>query len=162
MENKMNEERFKSQKSICSYKMEVSASASIVFPLLCPIREYDWIDGWKCDLIYSDSGVAEKLCVFKTNTPLFGDETWVCTRYEINQILQYTRFSDNKIVMYDIVLSENYDTKSSWIWTLSILSLNETGNNLIKKFNQELMYDKLKGFNILLEHFVKTGQKLTQ
>lgn len=139
--------------------MEISAPTSIVFPLLCPIREYEWIDGWKCDLIYSDSGVAEDLCVFKTNTPPFGEETWVCTRYELNKAIRYTRFSNNVIVVTDIELSDNDDSKSFWTWTLSVLSMNETGNSIINSFTPDVMHDKLKGLEVLLEHFITTGQK---
>ena len=156
----MTEEQFKSKNTRCSYTMEVSASASTVFPLLCPVREYDWIDGWKCEMIYSDSGVAEDGCVFKTSFPLLGEETWMCTRYVLDQTIQYTRFSDNKIVRYDIDLIDTNDTKSSWLWIFSIVSLSEDGNNFIHNFNLESMCNKLKELNILLEHFVKTGQKL--
>jgi hypothetical protein len=111
-------------------------------------------------MIYTDSGVAEDLCVFKTNNPSFGEETWVCTRYELNKVIRYTRYSDNKIVTLDIELSENNNQKSLLIWTLTIISLNESGNELIKVNNQEVTREIYKGINILLEHYITTGQKL--
>jgi len=37
-----------------------------VFPLLCPVREADWLPQWKYRLVYSQSGVAELGCVFTT------------------------------------------------------------------------------------------------
>jgi len=52
-----------------------------VFPLLCPVREHDWIPHWSGELIYSDSGVAELGCVFRT-TASAGEETWTVSRYQ--------------------------------------------------------------------------------
>jgi hypothetical protein len=162
MKNIEIEERFKSQKSICSYETEISALPSVVFPLLCPVLEYDWIDGWSCEMIYTDSGVAEDLCVFKTSNPSFGEETWVCTRYELNKAIRYTRFSDNKIVNLDIELFEMSNRKSRLVWTMSIISLNKSGNELIKDNNQEVTREIYKGINILLEHYITTGHKLVR
>ena len=34
------------------------AAPAAVFPLLCPVREADWIDGWNPPLAISSSGIA--------------------------------------------------------------------------------------------------------
>ena len=52
------------------FQTRLTAPPERVFPLLCPIKEYDWIPQWRCEMIYSKSGVAELGCVFKTD---FGD-----------------------------------------------------------------------------------------
>lgn len=44
----------------------VSAEPEAIFPLLCPVREFDWIPTWDCDLVYTGSGIAEEGCVFRT------------------------------------------------------------------------------------------------
>ncbi len=31
-----------------------------VFPLLCPVREADWVPDWRYRMIYSRTGVAEE------------------------------------------------------------------------------------------------------
>ncbi len=64
------------------YAHMVPAAAAKVFPLLCPVREYDWIDGWTCNLIYSGTGVAENNCVFTTDFPRGVEETWVVSHYD--------------------------------------------------------------------------------
>jgi len=48
--------------------MQLNAGAKTVFPLLCPVKEDDWIDGWAdvCTIVYTDSGIAEEACVFET------------------------------------------------------------------------------------------------
>ena len=52
-----------------------------VFPLLCPVREADWIEGWDPPLVVSSSGVAEVDCVFTTSAKPT-DAVWYITRHE--------------------------------------------------------------------------------
>ena len=41
----------------------VDAPPEVVFPLLCPVREYEWLEDWTCEMVFSESGVAEEDCV---------------------------------------------------------------------------------------------------
>ncbi len=62
---------------------DVAASADALFPLLCPVREYDWIDGWSCRLVHTASGLVEPGCVFITDRPEpEGATTWVTTLHD--------------------------------------------------------------------------------
>jgi hypothetical protein len=64
-----------------SYTQHLIAEPSAVFPLLCPVREADWVKGWDPLLVISASGVAEQDCVFTTAaTP--NDAVWYVTRHE--------------------------------------------------------------------------------
>ena len=49
-----------------SYRQTINASPEIVFPLLCPVREVEWLDGWEYKMIYCVSGLIEKGAVFST------------------------------------------------------------------------------------------------
>lgn len=64
-----------------SYTQRLQAPPQAVFPLLCPVREAEWIDGWNPPLVVSASGVAEPDCVFVTHAGP-GEETWYITRHE--------------------------------------------------------------------------------
>ena len=50
--------------------------------MLCPVREADWIDGWQYKMIYSDSGLAEKGCVFSTPNANGNDSIWYITEHD--------------------------------------------------------------------------------
>jgi hypothetical protein len=64
-----------------TYTQRLVAAPAAVFPLLCPVREADWIAGWDPPLVISSSGVAEPDCVFTTAaTP--HDAIWYVTRHE--------------------------------------------------------------------------------
>ncbi len=54
---------------------------SDVFPLLCPVREADWIEGWDPVSVITSSGVAESDCVFVTaGAP--DDAIWYVTQHD--------------------------------------------------------------------------------
>jgi hypothetical protein len=63
----------------CTQKYRAPPQA--VFPLLCPVREADWIKGWEPGLVVSDSGFAERDCVFTTPAQP-ADAIWYVTRHE--------------------------------------------------------------------------------
>src|SRR5512134_2255158 len=64
-----------------TYTQRLVGPASEVFPLLCPVREADWIQGWDPRLVVSWSGVAETDCVFVTEAQP-SDAIWYITRHE--------------------------------------------------------------------------------
>jgi hypothetical protein len=66
----------------------VAGAPDQVFPLLCPVREHDWIPDWRCTMVHSSSGVAEQGCVFTRD----GAETWITTTYEPPARIEYTTF----------------------------------------------------------------------
>ena len=68
---------------------ELRASAAEIFPLLCPVREYEWIPDWSCTMVYSDSGVAEKDAVFHTRELLGMRTVWTCIAYEPPRLVEY-------------------------------------------------------------------------
>ncbi len=71
----------------------IAGTPTETFPLLCPVREADWIDGWAehCTLVRTASGIAERGCVFLTSNRGRPDVTWVCTRYEPDRLVEYVQ-----------------------------------------------------------------------
>lgn len=67
-----------------SYTQHIEARAESVFPLLCPVREADWLDGWSDELetVHSKSGLAEAGCVFTTRVPGRPETVWMITRHD--------------------------------------------------------------------------------
>ena len=64
------------------YTQTNDAPPEKVFPLLCPVREADWVPGWQYRLIYSESGVAEDGCVFSTPNDSGTETVWMVTHYD--------------------------------------------------------------------------------
>jgi len=57
-----------------NYVQHIQAAPDAVFPLLYPVREGDWLDGWSegVEIVHSRSGLAEDDCVFITRVRGYG------------------------------------------------------------------------------------------
>lgn len=71
----MSDCAFQAQRAVRSCRQTIDAKPEVVFPLLCPVREAEWLDGWNCRMIYSVGGLVEEGAVFSTSKP--GEETTV-------------------------------------------------------------------------------------
>ena len=49
-----------------NFTQKLDGAPDEVLPLLCPVREVEWVPGWLPRLVLSASGVAERDCVFIT------------------------------------------------------------------------------------------------
>ncbi len=151
---------FTSQKIAACSKQTLVAPHYIVFPLLCPKREYEWIPMWKCEILQSVSGYAELDCVFKTNFPNEEEETWIIDRYESGELIQFVRYSHSKIIRYCIKLAANHNNTTTALWQQSIISLNSEGNRLIKNFSYDNFKKEIKMLEKMLNHYLSTGEML--
>jgi hypothetical protein len=69
---------------IRSYVQHIAAPPEVVFPLLCPVREGEWLEGWaeRCEMLWSASGVAERGCVFRTVEEGRPETIWTITDHD--------------------------------------------------------------------------------
>ena len=96
----------------CTYTQSIDADAETVFPLLCPVRETEWIPGWTARMIHSRSGVAEAGAIFATPHER-GETLWVVTAYEPPRRIQFVRYQpDGVVVVIDIVVEESGEQRS--------------------------------------------------
>ena len=72
----------KGERVVFKGQQHYSFSPEDVFPMLCPVREYEYIPPWECDIVYLDSGFAEPGGVFTTHLPGEEDrkDVWVMMR----------------------------------------------------------------------------------
>jgi hypothetical protein len=146
---------------IKSYTMTLDAPPAEVFPLLCPVREYEWIEPWSCDMVFSESGLAENHAVFRTHFPAQGgEETWIVCRYEKDRAIAFIRLVPGfKVNRLDIDLTA--DKKSTvLVWTHIFTGLSETGNQWIRCLNDEAFRSEKAALGKMLNHYLKTGSML--
>lgn len=72
-----------------TYVQKLSAPPERVFPLVCPVREAEWIEGWDPIVVYSRSGVAEPDCVFITREGE-RETTWAITDHGRVEMVRMT------------------------------------------------------------------------
>ena len=134
-------------------------SPEALFRLLCPTTEYDWLVGFECELLHSNSGYAEYNAIFRTS--LFGaDEIWICSHYEPNKSIEYTRVSEDFSGKLDISLVDNCDGTVTVTWVTILSALNENGNQAVA----ELKNSQKRFAEIIdeLEHYVNTGEMISK
>lgn len=134
-----------------------------VFPLLCPVREYDWIDGWTCEMVYADTGVAELGGIFRTSFPDVGDEIWTISRYEPDRAVEFVRVAWNvAVVKLDIALEPEGSGRTRARMTHTYTALSQAGELLIEALTPELHEQQMRTGEQMLNHYLRTGQKLAR
>ncbi len=139
----------------------IDADPQQVFPLLCPVREYEWIEPWRCRVLYSDSGVAENNCIFETDFPQNGGrETWIVSHYEKDHGIEFVRFTaDEKITKLNIHLSGTPAGGTRLLWQKIYTGLSPEGNQVITAMSEDFE-PEAERIASMLNHYLKTGTML--
>jgi hypothetical protein len=133
-----------------------------VFPLLCPVREKDWLDGWEYRMIYSVSGLIEKDCVF--STPHHGkfDTIWHVTQYnKANHLIEFLRVTPSENVVKINIQLEKIDaqqTRASISYQYTALS--EDQNKYIENELEGAFQESMLWWEKSINHYLKTGEML--
>jgi hypothetical protein len=152
---------FKALRKVRSFDQHYQALPAKVFPLLCPVREYEWIEVWQCSMVWSASGAAENDCIFTTDFPDNGREIWVVCRYEPNRAIEFVRIArDEKVTRLNIHLTDNHDGTTTAHWTHTYTGLNAAGNSSIENLRDEDYNREMRLLEKLLNHYLATGQML--
>jgi hypothetical protein len=147
---------FTSQKITKTYRQINNASPEKVFPLLCPVKEKEWLVDWDYKMIYSVSGFAEKGCVFTTT--YFGiEDIWYITVHDEKEFkIEFIRTTpDDMVVRININLTDNGNNTTAVDISYEYTTLSEKGNHWIeneleKHFNQMMIWWE-KAMNYYLE-----------
>jgi hypothetical protein len=98
-----------------NYATRVDAPVEAVFPLCCPVEEYKWIPGWKCDLVHCPNERVEQGTVFDeySSAPFlmgkaWGKTTWTAVLHDPEQHrVHYELKNVASDSLYKIELSDN-------------------------------------------------------
>lgn len=138
------------------------ATPEKVFPLLCPVREKDWLDGWDYEMIFSLSGVAEQDCVFAT--PHHGEQKtiWYVSHYDNkNYQIEFIRTTPlESVVKINIQLKPVEQSQTEVNISYQYLGLNENENNHITNTLEKEFITSMQWWEKAINHYLKTGEKL--
>jgi len=142
-------------------KLALMTRPEKVFPLLCPVLEYEWIETWACELVYSESGVAENDCVFRTAKPNGLVDTWVVSHYEPPFCIEFVITNALFATRMNLHLSEPASGHTQLDWTFTMTSL---GNVSKAKLEQmaTVRAAALQGREKEMAYYLATGQCLKQ
>jgi hypothetical protein len=144
-----------------TYRQKLHAPPARVFPLLCPVREAEWAEGWLPEFVISSSGVAERDCVFVTPEKL-GEAIWYVTRHEsARSFVEMLKIVPGVTACrLEIQLSKNGDGCFADV-TYSHTSIGSAGDEFVAKFTADLYQRFMQAWEKELNHFLKTGTRLT-
>ena len=145
-----------------TYRQRLHATPATVFPLLCPVREAEWADGWMPERVISASGVAERDCVFLTPDRL-GTAIWYVTRHEPERwfVEMLKIIPGVTACRLTIQLSENGAECFADI-TYSHTSMGPAGDEFVSKFTADFYEKFMQAWETALNHFLKTGARLPE
>ncbi len=142
------------------YGWQVAAAPETVFPLLCPVREYDWIDGWRAETLHPASGLAELDCVFTTAPlPDVGPEIWTCTRHEPPRRVDYVRVGRHTVMRLQLTL-EPAGQETALAARLVVSALSPDGDAMVAGLGDNPAVRLWTPCFLMLDHFLRTGTRL--
>lgn len=110
-----------------NYVQRVEAAPEEVFPLLCPMREKEWLPGWDCRMIFSRSGVAERGAVFET-AHSSGRTVWITTEYVPARQIGFARWQpDGLLVQIEIALGRHHEGDTAVCITYTYTAVDDHG-----------------------------------
>lgn len=143
-----------------SYVQRLAAPPERVFPLLCPVREVEWVNGWCPRRVISESGVAEAGCVFLTPEPGGRESVWVVTRHEPAARVSFLKVTPGVTVgEIDIRLSEAEGGTAAEV-SYAYTALGPEGESAVAAFTADGYRAFMREWEAELNHFLRTGEKL--
>lgn len=143
-----------------SYVQKLVGSPAEVFPLLCPVREAEWLDGWDPVAVWSRSGVAEPDCVFLT--PASGgasqDAIWYVTRHEpANGFVEMLKITPGVTACRLTIRLTATAPGSAAEITYTHTSLGPAGDRFVAGFTAEHYGEFMREWEARINHFLATG-----
>lgn len=143
-----------------SYVQRLLAPPGEVFPLLCPVREADWLEGWDPLEVWSRSGVAESDCVFVTKAPAGAthDAIWYVTRHEPGKgFVEMLKITPGVTACRLTIQLRAAAPGSEAEITYTHTSLGPEGDRFVAGFTAEHYDEFMREWETRLNHFLATG-----
>lgn len=144
-------------------QMRLEAPPERVFPLLCPVREDDWIENWSCEIVYTGTGVAELGAIFTTRSPEAGEEVWTISRYEPPRAIEFVRVAAQVWVVTLAFALEPDGTDATVVRTRhTYTALSRAGALAIGEITPERAASYTRAMEQRANYYLATGQMLRQ
>ncbi|KAB2878623.1 hypothetical protein F9K33_12575 [bacterium] len=142
------------------YVQTLIGTPEAVFPLLCPVREAEWVNGWDPDLVISQSGLAELGCIF-TIGPSDVKSIWIVTTYDpLNFKISFLKVTPAETVaVIDIELERSSGGTLAHI-SYQYTAISAKGVTFVENFTEEYYDSFMKEWENECNHYLITGKKL--
>lgn len=130
-----------------SHTICFSTPKETVFKIFCPVVEREWLSDWDCNMVYSDSGIAEKNCIFTNKHANMADTVWVCSIYDFTNEVEYIRTTPGYFVTVINIKTLQTDMETECIVTYTHTALSELGAHYIANhFTEEHFINQIESW----------------
>ncbi len=133
-----------------------------VFPLICPVREAAWLEGFDFQMVFSASGLAEKGAVFLTDSPGEPTTIWTISRHDpVEKIVEFTCITPgSRVRVLEIALRPSPSGGTEITCTADYTVLGPDGEAFLDAFPPEAFQAAMTFMDRSLEHYFLTGTQL--
>ncbi len=150
-----------SDRIVCDHTMKALPAPPVaLFPLLCPVREGDWIPGWEAELLWSRSGLAEDGAVFTTPGHAGAPWLWHIVRHDAGagRIRFSVTAAGSHLLDLELHLEAEGDG-SRLAWRYTLLALSDAGRGFLEAYAGAFPA-KMALLERRLRHWLATGTML--
>jgi hypothetical protein len=142
----------------------IHASPDVVFPLLCPVREAEWLDGWQCTMLFSQSGFVEEGAVFSTPGDGEADTIWIVTRHDaVRRVVEFTRFTPgSRVCVLRIGVTSTAPGRSLVDIAYTYTAIAPAGEVFIDRFTEDSFRTAMTFWERSMNHWLDTGARLAR
>jgi len=154
---------FKGSRKILERTISITADPDTVFPLLCPVREAEWVEGWVGRPVFASSGVAELDGVYATEHAGEQDSLWVITRFDpARHELEFVYvLPGTQIVHLGIKVARLEPQRSSLSVRYVRTGTSDQGNLAIEALGTSNEFEAMMtNWERSMNHFLQTGSML--
>ncbi len=163
----MTEVKLKTAKSV--FPVYIKAPVDKVFPLCCPVEEYKWIPGWKCNLIHCPNDRVEQGTIFSEifSAPFLmcsiqGKTTWTVVRHDSKSYkIHFKLDNKNSSSLYKIEFKDNGKGGTEGKLDFTYNAINKKGNKVVEKNLEVKINIMLSILNAMLRHYCETNEMLS-
>ena len=153
--------KFQATQFMRSGVVHCKATIEELFPLLCPKREEDWIPGWQCETIWSNSGYNEEGAIFRTTKPYGTELYWTTLQYDINKkLVEFLLTAPHLYIFrFRIEIQGEGEGVLAITFTQSFTSISEEGNAFLDRYRSEDYDARLKSLEEFMTSYLEDKRK---
>lgn len=158
----MTSVQFTAKRVTRTYCQTIDAPPEQVFPLICPAREAEWLDGWQFTMIRSESGLVEEGAVFSTPSGGEPDTVWIVTRHDpVERVVEFARFTPgSRVCLLRVVVRPRDTARSAVDISYTYTGLTAAGNAFVDNFTEESFLRAVTFWEKSMNYWLSTGEKL--
>ena len=150
----------KPKRATRTYTQRLNGSPEAVFPLLCPVREAEWIQGWDPIRVVTNSGVAESDCVFTTAAEP-NEAIWYITRHEpARGFVEMLKITPSVTACRLTIQLSRTEGGSEAVVTYSHTSLGTEGDEFVAMFTEAYYMKFMQDWEARLNYFLANHKAL--